>query len=437
MESLKIDISTASGAVDREALDAMYERAVEVVGQLNEAADRGGECLGWIRLPFSVGEAEIIEIERAASLLRSRAEMIVVVGIGGSYLGAKAVIEALSGSFPGLCAHASAEQPKVVFAGNNLSEDYLGELLEALKDREIAVVVVSKSGTTTEPAIAFRILKAEMERRYGREESARRTVAVTDRERGALRAMAERESWTSFVIPNDVGGRFSVLSAAGLLPIACAGFDIRELMYGAREMAVATAAAVKDNPAVIYAALRNTLHNNGLTTEILAVYEPKLSALAEWWKQLFGESEGKKGKGIFPACAAMTADLHSIEQYIQDGRRMLFETTLGVRHARHKVVIGNDADNLDGLNYLAGRRLGEINHIARAAATQAHVAAGVPSIGIEIPEITPRSIGALIYFFEKSCAISGLLLGVNPFDQPGVEAYKCNMFRLLGKPGNY
>ncbi|MCL2561502.1 MAG: glucose-6-phosphate isomerase [Rikenellaceae bacterium] len=433
MEQLKIDISGAEGAVDRAALDALYERAAQVVRQLHEASDSGGEWLGWIRLPSSVGEAELAEIERVAAQLRSRAEVIVVVGIGGSYLGSRAVIEALSDSFAGLSAHANAQQPKVVFAGNNLSEDYLGELLEALKDKEIALVVVSKSGTTTEPAIAFRILKAEMERRYGREESARRTVAVTDARHGALRTMAAREGWASFVIPDDVGGRYSVLSAAGLLPIACAGFDIRELMYGAREMAVTTAAA-KDNPAVTYAVARNALYDNGLAVEILSVYEPKLGALAEWWKQLFGESEGKNGKGIFPTCATMTADLHSIEQYIQDGRRMLFETTLGVRRARHKVVIGNDADNIDGLNYLTGRRLGEINHIARAAATQAHTAAGVPSIGIEIPEITPRSIGALIYFFEKSCAISGLLLGVNPFDQPGVEAYKRNMFRLLGKP---
>lgn len=427
MTVIKVDISNAV-----EEPDGLCRHAQEANQLLHTGGGAGNDYLGWVNLPSSMLAEEIKEIKCIAASLREKAEVIISIGIGGSYLGARAVIEALGGSFRDLRV---SDGPRVVFAGNNLSEDYIWELLEALKGRSIAVVVVSKSGTTLEPAAAFRIIKAEMECRYGKQEAARRTVVVTDARRGALKELADREGYASLVIPDDVGGRYSVLSSAGLLPIACAGIDMDELMRGARDMEVATGSDMSfaENPAAVYAAVRNELYAEGFKIEILASYEPRLQYLAEWWKQLFGESEGKDGRGIFPASANFTSDLHSLGQYIQDGERTIFETVLSVAKAAHRVVMDSDPANPDGLEYLAGRRVGEINHVAERGVAMAHVEGGVPNIRIEIPEITAYYIGALIYLFEKACGISGYLLGINPFDQPGVEAYKRKMIALLGE----
>jgi glucose-6-phosphate isomerase len=329
------------------------------------------------------------------------------------------------------------KEPIVLFAGQNISEDYTYELLDAVKDRELAVVVISKSGTTTEPAIAFRILKAELERRYGKAEAAERIVAVTDKARGALKTLATQEGYSTFVIPDDVGGRFSVLTPVGLLPLAAAGVDIEALVRGAQDMQKATDETVpyEQNIAAQYAAVRNALYAEGKKIEILASYEPKLQYIAEWWKQLYGESEGKEGKGIFPASVTLTADLHSMGQYIQEGERMLMETVISVAKPDHTIVIESDEENLDGLNFLAGKRISEVNRMAELGVQLAHTDGGVPNIRIELPAIDAYHIGALLYFFERACGISGYILGVNPFNQPGVEAYKKNMFALLDKPG--
>ncbi|MBR5282966.1 MAG: glucose-6-phosphate isomerase, partial [Alistipes sp.] len=350
-------------------------------------------------------------------------------------LGAKAVIEAMSNSFEFL--KKNHENPTVVFAGQNISEDYTHELLEATKDYSVAAIVISKSGTTTEPAIAFRLIKAELEKRYGKEEAAQRIVAITDAARGALKTLATNEGYPTFVIPDDVGGRFSVLTPVGLLPLAVAGVDIKALVAGAQAMEKATAAdvAVEDNLAAQYAIVRNELYKAGKKVEILGSYEPKLQYVAEWWKQLYGESEGKDGLGIFPASVTLTADLHSMGQYIQEGERTLFETIISVENAKHTVKVEAEEANLDGLNFLAGKRISEINKMAELGVRLAHIDGGVPQLCIEIPAIDETSIGALIYFFEKACGISGYILGVNPFNQPGVEAYKKNMFALLDKPG--
>ncbi len=412
---MKIDITHSGITPDLGAA----ARANEL---LHNGEGAGNDFLGWVELPSSISDGELDAITREAERLRSKGT-VVSVGIGGSYLGAKAVIEALSNPF------APAE---VLFAGQNLSEDYTKELLEALAGRDFSVVVISKSGTTTEPAVAFRLLRAELERRYGTG-AKERIVAVTDRERGALKTMADREGWPTFVIPDDVGGRYSVFTPAGLLTIACAGIDIKELAGGALDME----RLCKDGggPAATYAATRNALYAGGKKVEILAAYEPKLTYIAEWWKQLFGESEGKQGRGIFPASVNYTADLHSMGQYIQDGERTLFETVLSVAQPAAHVAVEHDPEDLDGLNFVAGRRLGEINHKAEEGVRMAHVDGGVPNIRIELPRIDARNIGSLLYFFEKACGISGYMLGVNPFDQPGVEEYKRNMFKLLGKPG--
>ena len=333
--------------------------------------------------------------------------------------------------------HKEQTQPTVVFAGQNISEDYTWELLDAAREHSIAAIVISKSGTTTEPAIAFRLIKAEIERRYGKQEAAERIVAVTDKARGALKTLATQEGYPTFVIPDDVGGRFSVLTPVGLLPLAVAGVDIRALVAGAQEMERATDehVAFDENPAAIYAATRNLLYAAGKKIEILGSYEPRLQYINEWWKQLYGESEGKEGKGIFPASVTLTADLHSMGQYIQQGERTLFETIISVVKPAHEVKIQSDAENLDGLNFLAGKRISEVNRMAELGVQLAHVDGDVPNLRIEIPQIDAESVGALLYFFEKACGMSGYLLGVNPFDQPGVEAYKKNMFALLDKPG--
>ena len=395
----------------------------------------GNDFLGWVHLPSSISAAEIEAIEKQAAKLREKAEVIICIGIGGSYLGAKAVLEAMSDPFRFL--HKEQTAPVVLFAGQNISEDYTYELLEAVKEHSIATIVISKSGTTTEPAIAFRLIKAEIEKRYGKKEAAERIVAITDKARGALKTLATNEGYPTFVIPDDVGGRFSVLTPVGLLPLAAAGVDIAALVRGAQEMERATADGTPfgQNPAAVYAAVRNELYNGGKKVEILGSYEPKLQYINEWWKQLYGESEGKQGKGIFPASVTLTADLHSMGQYIQDGERTLFETIISVAGPAHEVVIEAEAENLDGLNFLAGKRISEVNRMAELGVQLAHVDGGVPNIRIEIPAIDAHAIGSLLYFFEKACGISGYILGVNPFDQPGVEAYKKNMFALLDKPG--
>ena len=431
MNLMKLDVAK-SGVVITPEMKAAAQKANEL---LHSGEGAGNDFLGWVNLPSSIDAEQIAAIEAQAAKLREKAEVVICIGIGGSYLGAKAVIEAMSNSFEFL--KKSHDNPTVVFAGQNISEDYTHELLEATKDYSVAAIVISKSGTTTEPAIAFRLIKAELEKRYGKAEAAERIVAITDAARGALKTLATNEGYPTFVIPDDVGGRFSVLTPVGLLPLAVAGVDIKALVAGAQAMEKATAAdvAVEDNLAAQYAIVRNELYKAGKKVEILGSYEPKLQYVAEWWKQLYGESEGKDGLGIFPASVTLTADLHSMGQYIQEGERTLFETIISVENAKHTVKVEAEEANLDGLNFLAGKRISEINKMAELGVRLAHIDGGVPQLCIEIPAIDETSIGALIYFFEKACGISGYILGVNPFNQPGVEAYKKNMFALLDKPG--
>ena len=431
MDFIKLDTSKAAVTVSAE-LRAAAEASNALLAN-GEGA--GNDFLGWVALPSSIDAEQLAAVNEVANRLRAKAEVIVCIGIGGSYLGAKAVLEAMSNSFALL--KRDRKEPIVLFAGQNISEDYTYELLDAVKDRELAVVVISKSGTTTEPAIAFRILKAELERRYGKAEAAERIVAVTDKARGALKTLATQEGYSTFVIPDDVGGRFSVLTPVGLLPLAAAGIDIEALVRGAQDMQKATDENVpyEQNIAAQYAAVRNALYAEGKKIEILASYEPKLQYIAEWWKQLYGESEGKEGKGIFPASVTLTADLHSMGQYIQEGERMLMETVISVAKPEHSITIESDEENLDGLNFLAGKRISEVNRMAELGVQLAHTDGGVPNIRIELPAIDAYHIGALLYFFERACGISGYILGVNPFNQPGVEAYKKNMFALLDKPG--
>ena len=431
MKTVTLDIAKTGIGIPAD----MKAKAQQANALLHSGEGEGNDFLGWVHLPSSISEADLGAIEAEAAKLRARADVVVCIGIGGSYLGAKAVLEALSDPFKLL--HKEQTQPTVLFAGQNISEDYIHELLDALKEHSFAAIVISKSGTTTEPAIAFRLIKAELERRYGKQEAAQRIVAVTDKARGALKTLATQEGYPTFVIPDDVGGRFSVLTPVGLLPLAVAGVDIRALVAGAQEMERATDRSVpfEENHAAVYAAVRNLLYAGGKKFEILGSYEPKLQYINEWWKQLYGESEGKQGKGIFPASVTLTADLHSMGQYIQDGERTLFETIISVAKPAAEVLIEADGENLDGLNFLAGKRISEVNRMAELGVQLAHVDGGVPNIRIEIPEISESVIGGLLYFFEKACGISGYMLGVNPFDQPGVEAYKKNMFALLDKPG--
>lgn len=431
MKTLKADIRKSGIHISA----AMKEQAQAANALLHSGKGAGNDFLGWVHLPSSISDADLSAIEAAAAKLRERADLVICIGIGGSYLGAKAVLEALNDPFRLLCKE--QKNPTVVFAGQNISENYIHALLEASKEHSVAAIVISKSGTTTEPAIAFRLIKAEIEKRYGKAEAAERIVAVTDKARGALKTLATNEGYPTFVIPDDVGGRFSVLTPVGLLPLAVAGVDIRALVRGAQEMEAATdeKVAFDENPAAIYATVRNALYANGKKIEILGSYEPQLQYVNEWWKQLYGESEGKQGKGIFPASVTLTADLHSMGQYIQEGERTLFETIISVVEPDHKVLIEADTENLDGLNFLSGKRISEVNRMAELGVQLAHVDGGVPNIRIEIPRIDAHTVGGLLYFFEKACGISGYLLGVNPFDQPGVEAYKKNMFALLDKPG--
>lgn len=431
METIKLDIAHSGVRLTPEA----EARACAANALLHSREGVGSDFLGWVDLPATMEEQEVERILSTARRLREQAEAVICIGIGGSYLGARAIAEALGDPFA--CLRAGKRQTQLLFAGQNLSEDYLHDLMEAVADRSLAAIVISKSGTTTEPAVAFRIVRDELERRYGKPLAASRIVAVTDRARGALHTLAAGEGYTTFVIPDDVGGRYSVLTPAGLLPLAVAGIDIRALLAGARKLEQATAEQVPfmQNPAAVYAAVRNALYASGKKIEILGSYEPRLHYFAEWWKQLFGESEGKQGRGIFPASVTLTADLHSMGQYIQQGERTLFETILSVAEPDHELRIQTDAGNLDGLNYLAGKRISEVNRMAELGVRIAHVDGGVPNLRIEIPRVDAHTLGALVYFFEKACGISGYLLGINPFDQPGVEDYKKNMFALLEKPG--
>ncbi|MBQ5737987.1 MAG: glucose-6-phosphate isomerase [Alistipes sp.] len=413
----------------------MQRAAAEANALLHNGKGAGNDFLGWVNLPSSITNSELSEIKRIADNLRAKAEVVVCIGIGGSYLGAKAVLEAMSNSFESL--KKRHNNPTIVFAGENISEDYTYELMDALKEYSIAAIVISKSGTTTEPAIAFRLLKAEIESRYGKAEAAERIVAITDKARGALKTLATQEGYPTFVIEDNVGGRYSVLSPVGLLPLAVAGVDVEAFVEGALDMERLTSEAtpIEQNPAAQYAIVRNELYKAGKKIEILGSYEPKLQYIAEWWKQLYGESEGKDLKGIFPASVTLTADLHSMGQYIQEGERTLFETIISVKNSKHEVRVEADEANLDGLNFLTGKRLSEINKMAELGVRLAHIDGGVPNLTIEIERIDERTIGQLLYFFEKGCGISGYMLGVNPFNQPGVEAYKKNMFALLDKPG--
>lgn len=432
---MKIKLNNIENCVSPSQLMALESELKGCNELLYNKKGAGSKYLGWVELPSQISALQIDDINETAKKLAQKAEIVVVIGIGGSYLGSKAVLEALGNSFDHLSQNRKA--PILLFAGQNLSEDYTHELIQALQGREVATIVISKSGATTEPAIAFRIIKNYIENRYGKTEAAQRIVAVTDESSGALRTLATGEGYKTFVIPNNVGGRFSVMTPVGLLPLAVAGVDITEFVKGATDMQRNTEVdvAMDNNLAMQYAAARTALYRAGKKIEILATYEPKLQNIGEWWKQLFGESEGKDGKGIFPASVVFTSDLHSMGQYIQDGERSLFETVLTVQKSKYSVVLEENDDNLDGLNYLAGKNLTQVNEQAKIGTMLAHVDGGVPNIEIVMDTISPYNIGALLYMFEKACGISGYALGVNPFDQPGVEQYKANMFALLEKPG--
>ena len=436
MKNISLDITKAAQFLSEGAVKA-YEPKVKAAQEaLENGTCPGNDFLGWLHLPSSITPQFLDEVQAVANTLREKCEVIVVAGIGGSYLGARAIIEALGNSFAWLVGDKT--NPTIVFAGNNIGEDYLFELSDYLKDKRFGVINISKSGTTTETALAFRLLKKQCEEQRGKTEAKDVIVAITDAKRGAARAAADKEGYKTFVIPDNVGGRFSVLTPVGLLPIACAGFDIKALVNGAADMEKATAPSVPfaENIAAQYAAVRNALYTEkGKKIEIMVNYQPKLHFIAEWWKQLYGESEGKEHKGIFPASCDFTTDLHSMGQWIQEGERSIFETVISVEQPAKKLLFPNDDENLDGLNFLAGKRVDEVNKMAELGTLLAHVDGGVPNIRISVPELNEYYIGQLIYFFEIGCGISGNVLGVNPFNQPGVEAYKKNMFALLDKPG--
>lgn len=403
---------------------------------LTSKSGAGNDFLGWVDLPENYDKDEFARIKKAAEKIKNDSEVLVVIGIGGSYLGAKAAIEFLSHSFYNNLPKDKRKTPEIYFAGTNMSGVYLQHLIEVVGDRDFSVNVISKSGTTTEPAIAFRVFKKMLEEKYGKEEAAKRICATTDKEKGALKTLATTEGYETFVVPDNVGGRFSVLTAVGLLPIAAAGINIDELMAGAKDaMNDFANKNMDENQALQYAAVRNILHRKGKDLELMVNYEPRVHYLAEWWKQLFGESEGKDGKGLYPTSADFSADLHSLGQYIQEGKRLFFETVVSIGKPEVEFVIESDKDNLDGLNFIAGKTLDYVNKKATDGVILAHIDGDVPNLGVNIPEATPYHLGYTFYFFEKACGVSGYLLGVNPFDQPGVEAYKKNMFALLGKPG--
>ena len=435
MNTLQLDLSGIFSTISPEVVEAWASKSNTFQQALHQGTGLGSDFLGWINLPEEITDAQLTDLETTAKKLQTSCDYVISIGIGGSYLGARAVIEALTPSFEVYQSKHNA--PQVIFAGHNIGEDYLSELIAFLRDKRFGIINISKSGTTTEPAIAFRLLKALLEEQVGRDEARERIVAITDKSRGALRTLADKEGYKTFIIPDDIGGRFSVLTPVGLLPIAVAGFDIRELVRGAREMKALVSPEVPfdQNPAALYAAARNSLYQAGKKIEILGNFHPRLHYIGEWWKQLYGESEGKDGKGIFNASVDFSADLHSMGQWIQEGERNIFETIISVERPDHELRIQSDTENLDGLNYLAGKRVDEVNKMAELGVRVAHIDGGVPNIRITLPQLSAYYIGQLFYFFEKAVGISGYMLEVNPFNQPGVEAYKKNMFALLEKPG--
>lgn len=432
---IAVDYSSIEGFLSEGAVKAMEPEVRDALEKLEKGTGEGNDYIGWMNLASSLTPEFLAEIKATAEILRDKCDTVVVAGIGGSYLGARAVIEAFGNSFSWLVN--DRNNPVVLFAGNNISEDYLAELTALLKNRKFGVINISKSGTTTETALTFRILKKQCEEQRGRRTARKVIVAVTDASKGAARVCADKEGYKSFVIPDNVGGRYSVLTPVGLLPIAVAGYDIEQLVRGAADMESLTDSKVafENNPSAVYAAARNALYRNGKKIEILVNFQPKLHFFAEWWKQLYGESEGKEGKGIFPASVDFSTDLHSMGQWIQEGERTIFETVISVGKVKYSVSVPSDDTNLDGLNFLAGKHVDQVNKMAELGTRLAHVDGGVPNIRLTIPELTEYWLGQLIYFFEKACGISGYLLGINPFNQPGVEAYKKNMFALLNKPG--
>lgn len=432
---ITLNIEKALGFISKEAVMAYESQTKAAREALENGTGKGNDFLGWLHLPSSLTKEFLADINATARVLRENCDVVVVAGIGGSYLGARAVIEALSNSFTWL--QCEKKDPAIIYAGHNISEDYLFELTTFLKDKKFGVINISKSGTTTETALAFRLLKKQCEDQRGKEVAKKVIVAITDAKKGAARITADKEGYKSYIIPDNVGGRFSVLTPVGLLPIAIAGYDIEQLVAGATDMEkkCGTDVPFANNPAAIYAATRNELYKNGKKIEIMVNYTPKLHYVSEWWKQLYGESEGKENKGIFPAAVDFSTDLHSMGQWIQDGERTIYETVISVEKTNHTLTVPSDEANLDGLNFLAGKRVDEVNKMAELGTQLAHIDGGVPNIRITIDKLDEYNIGELLYFFEVACGISGYMLGVNPFDQPGVEAYKKNMFALLNKPG--
>ena len=435
MEQINLDITRVEQFISSEEIKALSQETLEAQGTLYKGDGQGNDYLGWLHLPKEISDQQLDDIEQAVAGLKEKTDILVVVGIGGSYLGARAVNDAMAHNFSHLMKEQKA--PHMLFAGQNIGEDYMHELLELLEENSYSIVAISKSGTTTEPALAFRILKNHLEKKVGLDEARDRIIAVTDSSKGALRQLADEKGYRSYVIPDNVGGRFSVFTPVGLIPLAICGVNIRELVSGAKEMSQRCAPSVpfEENPAAVYAATRNALYRSGKKIELLVNYQNKLHYVSEWWKQLYGESEGKEGLGIFPAAVDNSTDLHSMGQYIQEGERTLFETVLSVEKTDHQVSIPGDPANLDQLNYLEGKDIDHVNKMAELGTILAHLDGGVPNIRISIPALNARWLGQLLYFFENACGISGYMLGVNPFNQPGVEAYKKNMFALLEKPG--
>ena len=434
MQNIKLDLSY-TGITEKE-ISKYATKVKKIYNKLNEISEDENEFVGWLKLPSNYDKKEFSKIKKIAKKIRKESEVFVVIGIGGSYLGARAVIESLTSNFANMFPDKIRKSPQIFFVGNSISPNYINELIDCIGNKDISINVISKSGTTTEPAIAFRIFREFLENKYGADEAANRIYVTTDKKKGALKELADQEEYETFVIPDNIGGRFSVLTAVGLLPIAVAGIDIDKLMEGAKNAECNYSDdSIKYNQCYRYAVVRNILYQKDKTIEILANYEPKLHYFTEWWKQLYGESEGKGHKGIFPAGVDLSTDLHSMGQYIQDGKRNLFETVINVEETKTYIKIKRDEDNVDGLNFLAGKTMDYVNKKAMQGTIEAHVSGGVPNIIINIKKLDEETIGELIYFFELACAVSGNILGVNPFDQPGVEAYKNNMFRLLEKPG--
>jgi glucose-6-phosphate isomerase len=436
MSTIQFDYKKALSFIGQHEIDQYTDQVKTAHEALHNGTGAGNDYIGWVDLPENFDREEFARIQKASAKIKSDSDVLLVIGIGGSYLGARAAIEMLNHSFYNMLGKEDRDTPQVIFVGHHISSTYVQDLFDVLKDKDVSINVISKSGTTTEPAVAFRLFRTFLEDKYGQEEARKRIYTTTDREKGALKTLADEEGYESFVIPDDVGGRYSVLTAVGLLPIAAAGINIEEMMKGAADARVAYANPnLAENEAYQYAAVRNALYNKGKTIELMVNYEPALHYVAEWWKQLYGESDGKDNKGIFPAAADFSTDLHSLGQYVQEGRRDLFETILNVGKPRKEVEIKENEGNLDNLNFLAGKTMDFVNQKAYEGTMLAHTDGGVPNLVLNIPELNAYHFGYLVYFFEKACAINGYLLGVNPFNQPGVEAYKKNMFALLGKPG--